>query len=216
MARTRTHTHIHAMATSPALAPPRADVAPSEGAPQLAAPPPPPPAAVESAHLAATVASLSGAAAALTAAASSLRALASAQPELLASSGELRDALAAVSAGAAAVAAAAAPAARAPDRDALLLPLPPPTLEDVAPYIAQAGHHALADSVLAQLNRYLRSEERIWRAISKLPLGLHGRTRLMYAAHSGDAAALLGRLWAEQLAENARNGKQGGKLTVTL
>ena len=66
---------------------------------------------------------------------------------------------------------------------------PPPalTLEDVAPYVAQAGHRGAAD-VLARLTRHLRSEKRIWRAISRLALGLYRRTRLAAAARCGDVA----------------------------
>ena len=53
--------------------------------------------------------------------------------------------------------------------------------------MAQAGHRGAAD-VLARLTRHLRSEERIWRAISRLALGLYRRTRLAAAARRGDAA----------------------------
>ena len=66
---------------------------------------------------------------------------------------------------------------------------PPPalSLEDITPYVAQAGHRGAAD-VLARLTRHLRSEERVWRAISRLALGLFRRTRLAAAARCGDVA----------------------------
>ena len=73
------------MASSPAPASPRGDVAPAEGAPQLAALPHPPPATVEAARMASIASSLVGAAA-------SLRSLAAAHPALVAS-GELLAAL---------------------------------------------------------------------------------------------------------------------------
>lgn len=66
-------------------------------------------------------------------------------------------------------------------------PTQTPSLDDAAPLIAQAGHRAAAD-ILAQLNRYLRSEERTWRAISRECLGLFGRTRLSAAARAGNLA----------------------------
>ena len=123
----------------------------------------------------------------LVGAAASLRSLAAAHPALVAS-GELLAALGDVTAAVSSMSAAVPHAAA---RRPLRAPAPPAlTLEDVAAYIAQAGHRELADSALARLNRYLRSEERIWRAISRLPLGLHGRTRLMHAAHVGDAGRL--------------------------
>ena len=78
-------------------------------------------------------------------------------------------------------------AAAAPPSLAALPPAPPPTLEDVAPYVAQTGHHGAAD-VLARLTRHLRSEERVWRAISRLALGLFRRTRIAAAARCGDVA----------------------------
>ena len=54
-------------------------------------------------------------------------------------------------------------------------PAPLLTLEDVAPYIAQAGHVQVAGVLrLAQVMRSLRTDERVWRAISRaeLPVGL--------------------------------------------
>ena len=74
--------------------------------------------------------------------------------------------------------AASSPPPRSPARASLL------SLEDVAPYIAQAGHKVLA-GVLAQVMRSLRYDERVWRAISRAELGLWRRTRLAAAARCG-------------------------------
>lgn len=60
-----------------------------------------------------------------------------------------------------------------------------PILEEVAPYIAQTGHHTTA-LVLSRVTRSLRTDERTWRAISRLVLGFYRRTFLAFAAHTGN------------------------------
>lgn len=82
----------------------------------------------------------------------------------------------ALAASASALAATAAAAARA---------LAAHKFEEIAPLIAQSGHRGVAD-VLAQVNKNLRSEQRIARASAGLRLGLYGRTRLAHAALCGD------------------------------
>ena len=123
-------------------------------------------------------------AALVSSAVSTLRARA-ARPALCATSRELRDALAAAAAAAAGVPVGAAPAPPAAAAAVRLPPLPPPTLEDVAPHVAQTGHHGAAD-VLAQTIRAVRSDERTWRAISRLAHGPRRHTRLAWAARRGD------------------------------
>jgi WD40 repeat protein len=64
-------------------------------------------------------------------------------------------------------------------------------LEDIAPYIAQAGFYEEA-VILGKVNRYLRNDERLWRFICKsvynrtLPLGFFKRTNLAFYAKLGN------------------------------
>lgn len=64
-------------------------------------------------------------------------------------------------------------------------------LEDIAPYIAQAGFYEEAN-VLGNLNLFLRNDERVWRSICKarymkrFSRGLFKRTHLAFYAKEGD------------------------------
>lgn len=117
-----------------------------------------------------------------------------AHPALLSSSSSLRNALASL-------AAATSPAPEQPgaSASAALIAMPhapravrpwlsqaPPTdFDAIAPYVAQAGNRATAN-VFAQLSRFLRDDERVWRSISRERLGVFCRTRLAAAARAGD------------------------------